>query len=347
VRWLGLVFPGEVARGLAKVWLGALALAMSAVLVPPMTASAQDADVVLDFDFPPDFEGSNVPANLDDGQQEEILYQQDFITTGSTIVGSREESPAVEEAGERVNTAGGAFSFGLDATFTKDLQLFTFPANYRFSPNVNLGLAVPAVHRKGDDGEVYGLGDVSASFGVRWGSPLKVLGLTTVFLKAPTGNPGKEDSGEFLPLGSGSWDFAFYQTFIKRFGQWRGELTAGYRWNTSADFRADVDFDDTNETVDLEYGDVVNVIVGADREIPAVSGLVGSLKIDVRRIQEADLAIDDTSQPTPGAETVIDILPGVKYFIAPGMPLRLGLRLPVNNTGDRNPALDFGILRTF
>jgi hypothetical protein len=331
----------------AMAWMSGLALALVAGVLAASPASAQTSDVTLDFQFPPDFEGTNVPANVDDTKEEEILFQQDFITTESTTLGSREESPAVEESGQPVTTAANAVSFGIDATVTKDLQLFVFPFSYRITPDVKLGLAVPAVHRKGDDGEVYGLGDVSASLGFRWGSPLKVLGITTAFLKAPTGNPGEEDSGEFLPLGTGSWDVALYQTFIKRFGFWRGELTAGYRWNTSADFHADVDFDGTNETIELENGDVVNVILGADREITAVPGLIGSLKVDVRRIQEADLAINDTTQPTPGSKTIVDVLPGIKYFIAPGMPLHLGLRLPLNNTGDRNPAIDFGILRTF
>lgn len=336
-------------RGVGVTMHGATALAflLLAGWLGAVPASAQSSDVTLDFQFPPDFEGTNVPANVDDTKEEQILFQQDFITTESTTLGSREESPAVEEAGQPVTTAANAVSFGVDATITQDLQLFVFPFTYRLTPDVKLGLAVPAVHRKGDHGEVYGLGDVSASLGYRWGSPLKVLGITTAFLKAPSGDPGKEDSGEFLPLGTGSWDVALYQTFIKRFGFWRGEFTAGYRWNNSADFHADVDFDGTNETIKLENGDVFNVIVGADREITAVPGLIGSLKVDVRRLQDADLSINGTAQPTPGSKTIVDLLPGIKYFIAPGMPLHLGLRLPLNNTGDRNPAIDFGILRTF
>jgi hypothetical protein len=327
--------------------VGALSLLVVAVWLVAAPASAQNSDVTLDFQFPPDFEGTNVPANVDDGHEEAIVFQQDFLTTESTTLGGREESPEVEAAGEQVTTAAGAFSFGFDATMTEDFQIFTFPFSYRITPDVKVGLAVPVLRRKGHDGDVYGLGDSSASIGYRWGNPLKVLGITTAFLKGPSGNPGRETHHEFLPLGTGSWDFALYQTFIKRFGQWRGELTAGYRWNTSAEFRADVDFDGTNEKIELENGDVINVIVGADREVPAVPGLVASLRIDTRRIQEADLAINDTSQPTPNATTAVDLLPGVKYFLGPGMPLYLGVRLPVNGGGDRKPALDLSIMRTF
>lgn len=334
-------------RGWGSAFPGTLALLLFAALIAAPPALAQNSDVTLDFEFPPGFEGTNVPANIDDGHEEEIVFQQDFLATESSLLGGREESPETEAAGDQVTTAAGAVSFGINATLTEDFQIFTFPFSYRLTPDLKVGLAVPILHRKGDDGEVYGLGDSSSSIGFRWGNPLQVLGITTAFLKAPTGNPGMEDSGEFLPLGSGSWDFALYQTFIKRFGQWRGEITAGYRWNTSADFRADVDFDDTNEKIELENGDVLNVIVGADREVPAVPGLVASLKVDTRRIQEADLSINDTAQPTPDATTVIDVLPGVKYFIGPGMPLHLGLRIPVNGGGDRKPALDLGIMRTF
>ena len=85
-------------RGVGVTMHGATALAflLLAGWLGAVPASAQSSDVTLDFQFPPDFEGTNVPANVDDTKEEQILFQQDFITTESTTLGSREESPAVE-----------------------------------------------------------------------------------------------------------------------------------------------------------------------------------------------------------------------------------------------------------
>jgi len=338
---------GSGGRGIAAALL---VCSFGAAFAP--AAWAQNTDVTLDFQFPPGFEETNLPAIVDETKEEQLVYR-DSLTTSSIILGGREESPVTEEEGGQVTTAAGAFGVGFDATVTKDLELFTIPFVYRPIHSVPLGLAVPLIHRSGQHGDVYGIGDVSASAGYRWGTPLKALGITTAFIKAPTGDPNRKDSGEFLPLGSGSWDFALYQTLIKRFGYSRGELTFGYRLNTAADFDADVNFDGRDDRVDLEYGDVINVIVGVDREIRSVSGLVGSLQIDTRRILETDLKVRDGATgtkfatDTPGATTLVDVLPRVKYFVAPGTPLTIGLRIPVNHTDNREIALDFGVHYVF
>jgi len=308
---------------------------------PGVLWAQQEGQLELTIELPPNFEAGNLPGVVDGTQQEQIILGDDFIATESIILGSREESPATEEAGKTVNTSAGAISFGFDATFTQDFQIFTIPFAYRPTANFKLGLAIPLVRRTGNDGEVTGLGDVSASVGYRWGSVLKVLGITTLFVKAPTGEPEAEDQTEFLPTGSGSWDFALYQTFIKRFGRWRGELTAGYRLNNEGDFEAN------GADITLENGDVANLIVGVDRDLPALPGLVGNLKIDTRHIQETNLTINGTDQHAPGQLTVVDLLPGVKYFMGSGTALRAGLRIPLNHMSDRGLALDFGIRQSF
>jgi len=92
---------------------------------------------------------------------------------------------------------------------------------------------------------------------------------------------------------------------------------------------------------------VANLIVGVDREVSAISGLVGTLRVDTRYIQETDLSVNGVDQTTPGDLLVVDVLPEMKYFLGPGLALRLGLRLPVNNIHDRGPALDFGVVQRF
>jgi hypothetical protein len=328
-------------------WVSAVGGALCALGVLAPAAWAQNnTDVTLDFQFPPGFEEENPPANIGETETD-FLVNGGSITTASLNFGGREESPVTEAEGGQVSTAAGAFGIGIDATITKDLELLVIPLSYRPIPSVPLGLAVPLVHRSGDHGDVYGIGDISASVGYRWGSPLKVLGITTGFIKAPTGDPAEEDSGEFLPLGTGSWDFALYQTLIKRFGYSRGELTVGFRLNTSADFDADVNDDGTDDDVDLRYGNVINVIVGMDREIRAVPGLIGSLQIDARRIMATHLKIDGQSVDAPGTTTLVDLLPRVKYFVAAGTPLTFGLRIPVTHAGDRDVAFDFGFNYVF
>jgi len=313
--------------------------------------------VELVFQLPPGFNSENLPANVDDTQQEGIVLGSDYLAVESSTLGSREESPAPEaptEAGVSkeeggAKKGGGAkttaplhnASISFDTTVTEDFQIFAIPIGYHPRPNMKVSLSLPFVRRTGSDGEVLGVGDLSASFGVRWGSPLTVLGITTLFVKAPTGQPDAEDAGEFLPTGSGSWDYALYQTFIKRFGRSRGELTVGYRVNTEADFDAG------GADIRLENGDVANLIVGVDREVRAVSGLVANLRMDTRYIQETKLAVNGVEQKTPGDFVVVDLLPGVKYFLGAGTAFRLGLRLPVNDIHDRGPALDFGVVQRF
>lgn len=317
----------------------------------PPAAWAQNTDVTLDFQFPPDFEANNPPANVDDSQSD-LLTNGGVIEVSSVLAGSRDESPATDEEGGHVTTAAGAFSVGFDATIVRNLQLFTIPLFYHVTPALPLGLIVPVIHRTGDHGEVYGIGDVAASAGYRWGSPLTVLGITTAYIKAPTGDAKEQDSGEFLPLGSGSWDFALYQTLIKRFGYSRGELTVGYRLNTAADFNVDANFDGANDRVHLRYGDTLNVILGLDREIRQVPGLIGSLQVDSRWIRSTHLKIRDGATAThtahrTGDVILVDVLPRVKYFVAPGTPLTLGLRIPVDHLDGRDVAFDFGIHYVF
>jgi hypothetical protein len=291
------------------------------------------APVTVVFNLPG---GSNLPGNVDDGEQDEIVYQDDYITTSSVDLGTSTEK---KEAEKPPTGLADRLSLGVDATLIEDQQFFVVPAGYRITPNVKLGVAVPFIRREGKDGDTFGLGDVTASLGYRWGNPLKVLGITTAFVKAPTGDPEKEDHGEFLS--TGTWDYALYQTFIRRFDRWRGELTAGYRLNTEGDF--DVDGAD----VKLENGDVINLILGAEREIDPVPGLIGYLKVDVRRIGDAKLTIDGAEQDAADAFTTVDLLPGVKYFLQAGAAVRVGLRIPVNDMDARDPALDFQFVQTF
>jgi len=343
----GVRRDGDAFRsGLIVVWVLLCALGS----ITPAAWAQSNTEVTLDFQFPPGFEGASPPANIENTASD-ILVNGTGITTASLSAGSREESPDTEAQGDQVVTAAGAFAIGFDATVTKNLEFFNLPFVYRPIHSLPFGLAVPLVHRSGSD--AYGVGDISASVGYRWGTPLKVLGITTGFIKAPTGDVDRRDSGHFLPLGSGSWDFALYQTLIKRFGYSRGELTIGYRLNTAADFDADVNFDGTDDHVDLQYGNVVNVIVGVDREIPAVAGLIGSLQIDSRWIEETDLTVrdgvTDTKVPTrtPGAVILVDVVPRVKYFVAAGTPVTLGLRIPVTHTRARDIAFDFGVHYVF
>jgi len=306
------------------------------------SASAQTAPVDVIFDLP---SFTSLPGNVDDSEQDQIIYQGDYVTTESVDSGTpetKEEAEPTTEAPKAAPALADRLSIGVDTTIIEDQQLIAIPFGYRLTPNLKVAAAVPFVRREGDKGSTFGLGDVSASLGYRWGNPLRILGITSFIVKAPTGDPEKQDQGEFLSTGTGSWDFAIYQTFIRRFDRWRGDLTFGYRLNTEGDF--DVDGSD----VKLENGDVFNVIVGASREIDPVPGLVGYLKVDTRFVGDAKLKIDGVDQEAAaGSFTAVDVLPGIKYFFQAGTALRVGLRIPVNDTKSRDPALDFQIVQTF
>jgi len=314
----------------------ALAVGLAFGFAAPVWAAP--VDVIFNL---PSF--TNLPGNVDPDEQDQIIYQGDYVTTESVDSGTPEtkEETAPSEAPKAAPTLANRLSIGVDTTVIEDQQLIAIPFGYRLSTNVKVAAAVPFVRREGDKGSTFGLGDVSASIGYRWGNPLRVLGITSFIVKAPTGDPEKQDQGEFLSTGTGSWDFALYQTLIRRFDRWRGDLTFGYRLNTEGDF--DVDGSD----VTLENGDVFNVIVGASREIDRVPGLVGYLKVDTRFVGDAKLKIDGAKQDAAGSFTAVDVLPGIKYFFQAGTALRVGLRIPVNDTKSRDPALDFQIVQTF
>jgi hypothetical protein len=337
----GLVgrFRGGEGMGVNLRRLGCV---LTFVMVLGVAAAGWAAPVDIIFNLP---NFTNVPGNTDEAEQDEIIYQSDYVTTESVDTAipdqKEEEAAAEEEAPKPAPGLADRLSIGVDATIIEDQQLIAIPFGYRLSTNLKLGAAVPFVRREGDKGSTFGLGDVSASIGYRWGSPLRLLGITSFIVKAPTGDPEAQDEGEFLSTGTGSWDFAFYQVFIRRFGRWRGDLTLGYRLNTEGDFDAD------GQDVTLENGDVLNVIVGASREIDPIPGLVGYLKVDTRFVGDAELTIEGQEADAAGSFTAVDVLPGVKYFMQAGTALRLGLRIPVNDTGARDPALDFQIVQTF
>jgi len=314
-------------------------------LVLSAPAAAQTGDVLLDFQFPPELSRENLPANVDPAQQQQILYQGDYVTTQSTLLGSREAWEGPE--GGAGASRGVGLELGFDATFTSGLSLYTFPVAYRLRHNLKLQAAVPLVRRVGNEGEVEDLGDISTSLSWRWGSPLSLLGITTAIAKAPTVEPNSRDEGEFLPTGTGSWDYALYQTFVRRLGVWRVDLTVGYRLNTRADFDADVVDGGGSERIELRNGNVANLIIGVDREVEQVAGLVAGLKVDARTIASTTFTVDGANQSTPGAFTAIDLVPALQWFVGPGTPLRLGLRIPVNHTDNRDIAFDLGLTRAF
>ncbi len=335
------MFTAAAAR---RGWGAAVPL-IALLLASPVTAQTT-GNVLLDFRFPPELSQENLPANVDSGAQQEILYQGDYVTTQSTTLGSREAWEGPEAEGGATSSAGG-FELGFDATFTSGLNLYTFPMAYRPRPDIALMAAIPLVRRVGKEGEVEDLGDITTSVSWRWGSPLSLLGITTAIVKAPTGEPNSRDEGEFLPTGTGSWDYALYQTFVRRLGRWRVDLTAGYRLNTRADFDADVVDGGGSERIELRNGNVLNLILGADRDVPGVAGLVAGLKVDARTIASTTLRVDGAGQSTPGAFTAVDLIPRLQWFVVPGTPLRLGLRIPVNHTDNRDIALDLGLTHAF
>ena len=216
-------------QGAQRGWLGAVAFLLLTAF--PGVVHAQDGGTVeLIFELPPGFAPDNLPAIVDDSQQEQIVLGTDSLATTSSSLGlgeeisftepmaempaepppeataepppeataeSIEESPAeqpseesaaVEPAVQAAAKPASVTTFGVDATFASDVQIITLPATYRPTTATKLGIDVPFVRRTGDRGSVFELGDVSFSAGYRWGNPLKVLGITTLFVKAPTGD---------------------------------------------------------------------------------------------------------------------------------------------------------------
>ena len=129
-----------------------------------VSAWAAPVDVVFTL---PNF--TSQPGNVDDSEQDQIIYQDDYVTTESVDSGTqqqKQEDKAVSALAERL-------SIGIDTTIIEDQQLIAIPFGYRIAPNLKVGAAIPFVRRTGNDGSTFGIGDVSASLGYRWGSPLR------------------------------------------------------------------------------------------------------------------------------------------------------------------------------
>jgi len=83
---------GRLPRRVAAVAAGIAAVAGLLALAIPVRAAGVDVLFTL-----PNFTADNVPALVDDTQQAEIVYQDDFLATETTSLGSREASPEAEK----------------------------------------------------------------------------------------------------------------------------------------------------------------------------------------------------------------------------------------------------------
>jgi len=342
-----------------------VAVAMGlALFFTPMSGRAGEAGFNLDLHFPASWGTTSSPP--EPPPEEEVPSPPPLILRPVRVSSILQAAvpPTDSMANESTNVGTsrgrggmaaqvGKAEIGFETTVNEDLQIYTFPISYHILPYLKAGVVVPWVARhheidrpdnpmrNGERANVSGFGDTLLTLGVRHGDPHHLLGITTFILKTPTGDPEAADGDEWVPLGSGSWDFAVYQTLIRRVGDWRGEVTGGYRYNTTGRFNADLTHNGKKEDVTLTLGDVATLLVGVDHDIPGLSAWIGFFKVDTRYVQEADLTINGERQATPSAQTFVDLLPGVKYFFRAGTAVQISLRLPVRETEGRNPILDF------
>ena len=74
-------------------WRWALPVGLLLLLpgFPEVVHAQQGGTVELVFELPPGFSPDNLPANLDDTQQEEIVLGSDYLATASVLLGSLDE----------------------------------------------------------------------------------------------------------------------------------------------------------------------------------------------------------------------------------------------------------------
>lgn len=299
------------------------------------------------------------PPMVDEDRLGPASLTTDNIATEAAHLGTRKVAP-----GDDLPMG----SVAVESTVSRDLQVYAVPLTFRPLDEIQVTLTVPwvAVHHEIDlpgdplqDGDVAntsGLGDPTLSLGYLWTAASHLHAITTAFVKAPIGDPEATDGDAWLPVGTKSWDFALYQTFLHDLTERaRLEVTAGYRLNTTGRFDADVDYDGREEDITLTRGDVVNILVGVDDAWGSEQQAVGYLKLDFRYVMEADLKADGESLDGPDSKRLFDVLAGVSYFFDgdddaewnDGLALRIGARVPITNREPNDLALDLNVSKAF
>jgi hypothetical protein len=261
----------------------------------------------------------------------------------------------------------GSTEVGFQTLYSTHMQVYSIPLSYAFTENIKAELSIPYVRKQlkgeytGADLTASGLGDISVGGKYRFGDINKYQGITSFYLKLPTGqNKQFEDRQERLALGTGSYDFIINQSVAGFFGNFLVTATVGYTITTTGDYTETNDWG-ANVQYENKPGSVFNYMVGTEyytpvRKLVAYANL-GGVVMGRSHIKEtyADWPFFNRDEDKKDALKTLDLIVGVKYMLTEKTGFRLGLIAPVLTgydsdtmyTQSRDWAFDFGFSGRF
>lgn len=262
----------------------------------------------------------------------------------------------------------GAVEVGFQTLYSTHIQVYRIPLSYAFTENIKLELGIPYVKKQlkgeytGKELTADGLGDISIGAKYRYGDANKIQGMTSFYLKLPTGqNKQFENRNERLALGTGSYDFIINQTVTALFGKLLLVANLGYSFNTDSDY---TEMNDRGLLVKYENraGNAFNYLIGAEyytpvRKLMTYTNLSGIIKgrSHIKETNEPNWSFFDRNEDKKDRLRTLDLIAGVKYSLTEKIVLRLGFIAPVwtgfdpdsVDTKSREWLLDFGFSGRF
>lgn len=279
-----------------------------------------------------------------------VNAQHPFFDAGSSYEGSEDinttepaigyfvQLPSIDTIDEEK-----PFTVGAEMIYSTNSKIITLPLSYHFiTENKTIyavKLMVPYVMRKisfkFDPSQEFsgsGIGDITIGADV-----YTTLGEMPVFaqllVKTPSGkvdNESKENEFAFIPLGTGTWDFALSVGLTKYVDNVTLKGKIGYRLNGTY----------VNEDIDreFEFGDMINITFGVG--MPLSSNIYSQLTTSY--LNNGFVKTSDTNNVTitenPGsAISTFDFTPQIDYTLN-GFTFSAGVIIPVYTAwGDPEP----------
>ena len=261
----------------------------------------------------------------------------------------------------------GTIEAGFQSLYSPHVQIYNIPLSYAFTDNLKMELSVPYVNKKlngeytGKELSANGLGDVSVGAKYRYGDIRKIQGMTSFYLKLPTGeNKQFKDGQEQLALGTGSYDFTINQNVTGFFGNVMVIANVGYTFNTKSDYTEINDWG-ANVKYENRAGNVFYYLAGAEyytpvRRLVVYMNMAGII-MDRSHISETYSGWPSLNRDEDKKDSLqtLDIIAGVKYMLTENTGLRLGFVAPLLtrydsdaiDTQGRDWLLDFGFSGRF
>ena len=261
----------------------------------------------------------------------------------------------------------GTVEAGFQSLYSPHVQIYNIPLSYAFTDNLKMELNVPYVNKKlngeytGKELSANGLGDASVGAKYRYGDIRKIQGMTSFYLKLPTGeNKQFKDGQEQLALGTGSYDFTINQNVTGFFGNVMVIANVGYTFNTKSDY-TEINNWGANVKYENRAGNVFYYLAGAEYYTP-VRKLVAYMNVAGIMMGRSHISETYSGWPSLNRDEdkkdslqTLDIIAGVKYMLTENTGLRLGFVAPLLtrydsdaiDTQGRDWLLDFGFSGRF